>query len=107
MIGAGRCAVGEQHGDPVPAEPAGRELQRCSGFRINPLGIVDQQYQRLLVGVQRQQGKSCGRDKEAIGTCRTLRTAERPFQRQSLPGRKCIQPIEYRGEQIEQTGVGQ
>ena len=99
-------ARAEQEHDALGIEPARDELQRVGGPGIEPVGVVDEAQDRLLLGELGQQRQRTGVDEEALLPA-AVREPERGPQRGGL---RCGQPVEVaqrRAQKLLQRGERQ
>ena len=93
------AAVGAEQDDPLGAEPAAGEQQRLERAVVEPLAVVDERQQRLLLGGRGEQAQHARHDGVAIAAGR-LAERERPAQRGGLGRRDRVEPVEQRPEQL-------
>ena len=96
------AAVGAEQDDPLGAEPAAGEQQRLERAVVEPLAVVDERQQRLLLGGRGEQAQHARHDGVAIAA-RRLAERERPAQRGGLGRRDRVEPVEQRPEQLAQA----
>ncbi len=99
------AAVGAEEDDPLGAEPAAGEQQRLERAVVEPLAVVDERQQRLLLGGRGEQAEHARHDRVAIAAGR-LAERERPAQRGGLGRRDRVEPVEQRPEQLAQAREG-
>ena len=100
QAGRHRLAVAarQQQPDRLGAEPAGDEHERVDARAVDPLEVVDEAQQRLLLGGLRQHAEHARRREEAVARA-VGRDAERRLQRAALGVR---QPLEQRRQGPQQ-----
>ena len=98
-----RCA---HERDPLGEEPAGDETEDLRGGVVEPLRVVDDADQRLLLGdlgEQRQRGQP---DQEPVGR-RTAAPAEHRRERVALRDGQPVEVIEHGRAELMEAAVGQ
>ena len=100
------AAVGAEQHDPLGAEPAAGEQQRLERAVVEPLAVVDERQQRLLLGGRREQAEDARHDGVAVAAGR-LAERQRPAQRRRLRRRDRVEPVEQRPEQLAEPREGQ
>ena len=98
-----RRARGEDHGDRLGQQPAGRERQALHRGLVEPLRVIDQAGQRLVLRRGGQQAQHRQPDQETIRSL-PLPHPERDRQRVALRPRQLVQPSEHRHAQLVQSG---
>ena len=101
-----RLARGEDHGDRLGQQPPGRERQALHRGPVEPLRVIDQAGQRLVLRRGGQQAQHRQPDQEPIRR-RALPHAERDRERVALRSRQLVQPAEHRHAQLVQPGERQ
>ncbi len=96
-------AHAEHHPDTLPHQPARDERQRLRGHAIEPLCVVDDADERLLLGDVGEQAQHRQPDHEAIRR-RARVGPERGAQRVALRDREPAQAAEHRRAQRVQAG---
>ena len=89
--------------DPLRQEPARHERERLRGHPVEPLRVVDDAHERLLLGGVGQQAQDRQPDEEAIRR-RSGAQAERRAQRVALRARQVLETVEHRRAQRMQAG---
>ena len=105
LVERGRLAIAgrEQRRDRVGDEAARSEHERIGGGGIEPVAVVDEQAERLLIGRRREQAEGGGADDEAVAG-RDRPERERARERARLPCRNVPEPAEHRLQQRVQAG---
>ena len=85
-IAAGQPPPGQQDCDRVVPEPPSGECNRRTGFRVDPVQIVDDEQQRAIFGVCCRQGERRDCNQESISAHRGFGPSERGRQRVPLSG---------------------
>ncbi len=98
-----RLAHREHETDRLREEAAGDEAEDLRGHAVEPLRVVDDAQQRLLLGDVGQQPEDRQSHSEAI-RYRAGAQPERGRERVSLRAGEVLQPVEHRGAQLVQTG---
>jgi hypothetical protein len=101
-----RLAHGDHHSDPLGHQAACEEADRLQGDLIEPLGVVDQDQQRLTLARLGEQVECPEPDQEPIRRW-AAGQAERGTQGVTLRCRDIVQAIQERRAQLLQTGVGE
>lgn len=103
-----RVPYGEDQRDPLGVQPAGREDQRLRRRPVQPLRVVDQAEQRLLLGQFGEQRQHRQSDEEPVAAARRgVPHPERRPQRPGLRPRQAVDPVEHGPQQQVQPGVRQ
>ena len=105
VLAAG-LAQREHQSDPLGQQPARHERQRLRGHPVEPMGVVDDAHERLLLGGVGQQAQDRQPHEEAI-RWRPGGQAERRAQRVALRDRQVLETVEHRRAQRMQAGEGQ
>ena len=103
---AARLARGEDHGDRLGQQPAGRERQALHRGLVEPLRVIDQAGQRLVLRRGGQQAQHRQPDQEPVRSL-ALPHAERDRERVALRPRQLVEPAEHRHAQLVQPGERQ
>ena len=93
----------EHQPDPLRQEPARHERERLRRDPVEPLRVVDDAHERLLLGGVGQQAQDRQPDEEAIRR-RSVAQAERRAQRVALRARQMPETAEHRCAQRMQAG---
>ena len=93
----------EHQPDPLRQEPARHERERLRGHPVEPLRVVDDAHERLLLGGVGQQAQDRQPDEEAIRR-RSGAQAERRAQRVALRARQMLETAEHGRAQRMQAG---
>ena len=97
----------EQHGDGFRVQPARGDGQRLGRRLVEPLGVLDDAQQRLLLGDVGQEAEHGEADQKAI-RCGARGQPEGGAQRVALGPWQTIQPVEHlRSTEPMETGVRQ
>ena len=96
----------EHDRDRLGEQPARDEPEHLRGGLVEPLEVVDDAQQRLLLGDLRQQAERGQADEEAVGR-RAGREAERDPQRVLLRLRERVEAVEQRRAELMQPGERQ
>ena len=92
--------------DPLCQQATRNERDRLRGNPIEPLRVVDEAQERLLLSDLGQQGQHRQPDQEPVRRL-ALSQAERRFERSTLGARQTLVPIRERRAELMQPGVGQ
>ena len=84
----------EHQSDPLRQEPARHERERLRGHPVEPLRVVDDAHERLLLGGVGHQAQDRQSDEEAI-RWRSVAQAERRAQRVALRARQTLETVEH------------
>ena len=93
----------EHQSHPLGQQPARHERERLRGHPVEPLRVVDDAHERLLLGGVGQQAQDRQPDQEAIRR-RSGAQAERRAQRVALRARQMPETVEHRRAQRMQAG---
>ena len=93
----------EYESDALRQEPARHERKCLRRHTVEPLSVVDDAHERLLLGDVRHQAEDRQADQEAIRRWTCAHT-ERSVQRVALGARQMPEPVEHRRAQRMQTG---
>ena len=102
MLVAG-LAHREDERDPFRQQPAGDERERLRGDPVQPLRVIDEAQQRLLLRDVGQQAEHRQPDQETVRRLACAQT-ERRRQRIALRTGKSLEAIEERRAQLMQAG---
>jgi hypothetical protein len=100
-----RSACREHQADRLCVQAARDERERLLRRAIEPLPVIHQADQRLLLGHSRQQGQDRQADEEAIRS-RTRADPEGRQQCIALRDREALDPVQHRRQQLMQSGEG-
>ena len=98
-----RVTHGEDHGHRFRQKSSRDEPEDLRRRPIEPLCVVDQAYERLLLGHLGQQTEDCQPDQEAVRSGSTPQ-AERGAERIALRTRQTLEPIQKRRAELLQPG---
>src|SRR5918995_5213546 len=98
-------AGGEEHGDPLRLEPPGDEDERVRGRIVEPLRIVDEAEDRLILGGLGEQAQRRERHEEAVAHLR--REAQRSAEGIGLRPRKALEMAEDGADDLVQGCEGE
>jgi hypothetical protein len=96
---------GEDERDAVGVEAAGGEEERLGRGEVEPLGVVDDDERRRLLGNRREQAERGGADREAVAGGRRP-DRERACERAPLRLRQVVEAVEHRPEELREPGEG-
>ena len=96
-------ARGEDEDDALGADAPRGEEQRLERRGVEPVDVVDDGQQRLVLGGRAEQAEHGGGDGEAV-VGDGLAEGQRPLQRRGLGGRDRVDEVEQRAQQVEQAG---
>ena len=100
------CPGGADDRDVLGEEPAGDERQGLRGGLIEPLRVVDDADERLLLGDVREQGQGRQPDQELVWG-RAVAQPEHRRQRGALGRRQPVEVVEHGRAELVQPVVGQ
>ena len=97
-------ARGAHDREPFGEEPAGDETKDLSGGLVEPLRVVDDAYERLLLGDLSEQRQRCEPDQEPVGR-RPAAPAEHSCERVALRDGQPLEVIQHRCAELVEAAV--